>query len=244
MEHTDPSSAITVRGLKISFRTVRSFSFKTIFSKKHNMNRYEALHGVDFDVRRGEILGVIGENGSGKSTLLRALAGIFSPDEGYVDTHGANVSLLAIGVGFQKELTGRENIMLSGLLLGFNKKTIREKTDEIIEFSSLQRVIDSPVSTYSSGMYSKLTFSISSILDTSIILIDEVLSVGDEKFRKKSYKKLRELIEDNSHTVIFVSHSLDKVKLLCDRVIWMDEGKIRRSGNPKAVVAEYEETEI
>ena len=116
--------------------------------------------------------------------------------------------------------------------------------DAIIEFSELGEFIDYPVRTYSSGMYSKLTFSISSILDTSIILIDEVLSVGDEKFRKKSYKKLRELIEDNAHTVIFVSHSLDKVKLLCDRVIWMDEGKIRRSGNPKVVVAEYEETEV
>ena len=201
MEHTDPSSAITVRGLKISYRTVRSFSFKTIFSKKHNMNRYEALHGVDFDVRRGEILGVIGENGSGKSTLLRALAGIFSPDEGYVNTHGANVSLLAIGVGFQKELTGRENIMLSGLLLGFDKKTIREKTDEIIEFSSLQRVIDSPVSTYSSGMYSKLAFSITAVLEPDILLIDEVLSVGDRRFRKKSARRMRELISNADRTV-------------------------------------------
>ena len=241
MEHTDPSSAITVRGLKISFRTVRSFSFKTIFSKKHNMNRYEALHGVDFDVRRGEILGVIGENGSGKSTLLRALAGIFSPDEGYVNTHGANVSLLAIGVGFQKELTGRENIMLSGLLLGFDKKTIREKTDEIIEFSSLQRVIDSPVSTYSSGMYSKLAFSITAVLEPDILLIDEVLSVGDRRFRKKSARRMRELISSADRTVVLVSHNLESIRRLCSRVLWLDAGEVRMIGDTDAVLAAYEE---
>ncbi|MBQ5973202.1 MAG: ABC transporter ATP-binding protein [Oscillospiraceae bacterium] len=241
MEHTDPSSAITVRGLKISYRTVRSFSFKTIFSKKHNMNRYEALHGVDFDVRRGEILGVIGENGSGKSTLLRALAGIFSPDEGYVNTHGANVSLLAIGVGFQKELTGRENIMLSGLLLGFDKKTIREKTDEIIEFSSLQRVIDSPVSTYSSGMYSKLAFSITAVLEPDILLIDEVLSVGDRRFRKKSARRMRELISNADRTVVLVSHNLESIRRLCSRVLWLDAGEVRMIGDTDAVLAAYEE---
>lgn len=140
-------------------------------------------------------MGIIGKNGSGKSTLLRALAGIFSADEGTIDLHGHSVSLLSIGVGFQKKLSGRENILLSGILLGFTETQVREKMDEIIAFSELGDFIDLPVKTYSSGMYSKLAFSITAILETEIMLVDEVLSVGDAKFKKKSFKKIHNLIQ-------------------------------------------------
>lgn len=184
-------NAIEVKDLKIRYRCVNKLSIrKSLFKlKKSKVETFEAIHGISFDVQEGEIMGIIGKNGSGKSTLLRAMAGIFSPDEGTIDLHGHTVSLLSIGVGFQKKLTGRENIILSGMLLGFSEKQVREKMDEIIEFSELGDFIDKPVKTYSSGMYSKLAFSITAVLKTEIMLIDEVLSVGDAKFKKKSYKK-------------------------------------------------------
>lgn len=158
--------------------------------------------------QKGQILGIIGKNGSGKSTLLRALAGIFSPDEGTIETYGNSISLLAIGVGFQKELSGRENIMLSGMLLGFSEQEVREKMPAIIKFAGLGKFIDMPVRTYSSGMYSKLAFSITAILETDIMLIDEVLSVGDQRFKKKSLRKMKSLIADEDRTVVIVSHSM------------------------------------
>ena len=235
--------ALSLEDVHVSYTIMPTFSLRKS-GKRVSRITVNAVNGVSFSLTKGEVVGIIGKNGSGKSTLLQAIAGIISPDSGTIDARGNRVSLMALGNGFHRDLSGRENIILAGMLMGYSKAEVLARMDAIIEFSELGEFIDYPVRTYSSGMYSKLTFSISSILDTSIILIDEVLSVGDEKFRKKSYKKLRELIEDNAHTVIFVSHSLDKVKLLCDRVIWMDEGKIRRSGNPKAVVAEYEETEI
>lgn len=185
-------------------------------------------------------MGIIGKNGSGKSTLLRALAGIFSPDEGTIDLHGHSVSLLSIGVGFQKKLSGRENIYLSGLLLGFTESEIEEKIDSIIEFAELGDFIDRPVKTYSSGMYSKLAFSITAILETDIILVDEILSVGDAKFKKKSYNKMKELIADEHRTVVIVSHSLETLKELCGRVMWLHEGELKMDGAPGDVLREYE----
>lgn len=199
------------------------------------------MRGISFDVKQGEILGITGKNGSGKSTLLRALANIFSADEGSIDLHGHSVSLLAIGVGFKNEMTGRENIMLSGMLLGFSEKEVRERMDEIIDFAGLGKFIDMPVRTYSSGMYSKLAFSITAILETDIMLIDEVLSVGDEKFKKKSYAKMKSLISQRNRTVVIVSHNLKTLEELCDRVMWMHEGKIVKIGEPKEVLQEYRE---
>ena len=199
------------------------------------------MRGISFDVKQGEILGITGKNGSGKSTLLRALANIFSADEGSIDLHGHSVSLLAIGVGFKNEMTGRENIMLSGMLLGFSEKEVRERMDEIIDFAGLGKFIDMPVRTYSSGMYSKLAFSITAILETDIMLIDEVLSVGDEKFKKKSYAKMKSLISQRNRTVVIVSHNLKPLEELCDRVMWMHEGKIVKIGEPKEVLQEYRE---
>ena len=158
-----------------------------------------------------------------------------------IDLHGHSVSLLAIGVGFKNEMTGRENIMLSGMLLGFSEKEVQERMEDIIEFAGLGEFIDMPVRTYSSGMYSKLAFSITAILETDIMLIDEVLSVGDEKFKKKSYEKMKSLISQRNRTVVIVSHSLKTLEELCDRVMWMHEGKIVKIGEPVEVLNEYRE---
>ena len=166
---------------------------------------------------------------------------IFSADEGSIDLHGHSVSLLAIGVGFKNEMTGRENIMLSGMLLGFSEKEVLDRMDDIIEFAGLGEFIDMPVRTYSSGMYSKLAFSITAILETDIMLIDEVLSVGDEKFKKKSYEKMKSLISQRNRTVVIVSHNLKTLEELCDRVMWMHEGKIVKIGEPVEVLNEYRE---
>ena len=235
--------AIEVKDLHISYRCLKSFSVKKSFFKlkKTKPEIYEAVRGVSFKVKKGDILGIVGKNGSGKSTLLRALAGVFSPDSGEIDLHGYTISLLAIGVGFQKALSGRENIYLSGMLLGFSEDQIREKIDEIISFAGLGKFIDMPVQTYSSGMYSKLAFSITAILDTEIILIDEVLSVGDAKFKKKSYKKMKELIMDENRTVIIVSHNSDTIRNLCTSVLWLHEGEVRMMGNTDEVMDAYDE---
>ncbi len=184
---------------------------------------------------------VTGPAGSGKSTTLRALAGIFSPDEGTINTHDNSISLLSIGVGFQSKLTGTENIYLSGLLLGFTEEYIKQKEREIIDFADIGDFINEPVETYSSGMHSKLAFAITAILETDIILIDEVLSVGDAEFREKSYNKMKELINHEERTVVIVSHSLGTIKTLCDEVLWIHEGLVKMHGKPSEVIKAYDE---
>ncbi|MEI3245903.1 MAG: ABC transporter ATP-binding protein [Lachnospiraceae bacterium] len=235
--------AITVKDLKIRYKSVQAYSIKKSLLRMKNAEtkEFEAVRGISFEVKQGEILGITGKNGSGKSTMLRALANIFSADEGSIDLHGHTVSLLAIGVGFMKDLTGRENIMLSGMLLGFTEDQVREKMPEIIDFAGLGKFIDMPVRTYSSGMYSKLAFSITAILETEIMLIDEVLSVGDEKFKKKSYKKMKSLISNRDRTVVIVSHNLATLEELCDRVLWMHDGKKKMLGEPHEVLEKYRE---
>nr|WP_296044968.1 ABC transporter ATP-binding protein [uncultured Blautia sp.] len=233
--------AIEVKDLVISYQNLQKTSIKKnlLHFKRQRADRFVAVKGISFYVREGEILGIIGKNGSGKSTTLNALAGIFSPDSGTIDLHDHSISLLSIGVGFQREMTGRENIVLSGMLLGFSEEQVREKEAEIIEFAELGDFIDKPVRTYSSGMYSKLAFSITAILETDIMLIDEVLSVGDQKFKKKSYNKMRNLISNKDRTVVIVSHSLDTLSKLCDTVMWMHDGQIKRIGEPGPVLEEY-----
>lgn len=236
-------NAIEVSDLSISYRNLKSYSIKkSLLHMKHSKaDVFEAVKHISFTVKRGEILGIIGKNGSGKSTLLKALAGIFSPDSGTIDLKGNSVSLLSIGVGFQRELSGRENILLSGMLLGFSEEEIRDKMPGIIEFAELGDFIDKPVKTYSSGMHSKLAFSITAILETDIMLIDEVLSVGDERFKKKSYNKMKSLISHKDRTVVIVSHSISTLTELCDTVMWMHDGEIKRIGKPDGVLAEYKE---
>ncbi|MCI6034764.1 MAG: ABC transporter ATP-binding protein [Firmicutes bacterium] len=233
---------IQVKDVHIKYKTVQAESIKkSLFSlRKSRMEEFEAVKGVSFNLKKGEIVGLIGRNGSGKSTMLRSIAGIFTPDEGTIDIGDHSISLLSIGVGFQKELTGKENIYLSGLLLGFTEAQIKEKYDEIVAFSGLGKFINSPVSTYSSGMYSKLAFSITAVLETEIMLIDEVLSVGDIAFKKKSFAKMRELISDNERTVMIVSHSIETVRKLCSRVIWLHDGLIRMDGPTEEVLEQYQ----
>lgn len=236
-------SAISVRNVKIMYKWVKAYSIKKnlLKLKKADNQVVEAVKNVSFEVPEGSILGIIGKNGSGKSTMLKALAGIFSADEGEIDLHGHSISLLSIGVGFQKQLTGRENIMLSGMLLGFSEEHVRSKMQEIIDFSEIGKFIDMPVRTYSSGMYSKLAFSITAILETDIMLIDEVLSVGDHKFKKKSFKKMKSLISDSNRTVVIVSHNIDTLRSLCTEVMWMHDGIIKKIGDVNEVLDEYEE---
>lgn len=236
-------NAIEVNNLVVRYKYLNKMSIKkSLFSiKKSNIETFEAVHGISFQVPEGQIMGVVGKNGSGKSTMLKAIAGIFTADEGEIDLHGHSISLLSIGVGFDKRLSGRENIFLSGLLLGFSEKQIKEKMDEIIEFSELGNFIDKPVKTYSSGMYSKLAFSITAILETEIMLIDEVLSVGDAKFKKKSYKKMKSLINQKNRTVIIVSHSSDTLRKLCDIILWLHDGNIKMLGSVEEVLPAYEE---
>lgn len=238
----DKNIAVTVKNLHITYRGLKKTSIRA--SWKHlgdKVELFHALKGVSFEVEEGKILGIIGKNGSGKSTMLRAIAGIFSPDKGKIDLHHHSISLLSIGVGFNRKLTGKENIYLSGMLLGFSEEDIAKKEKEIIAFADIGDFINKPVKTYSSGMYSKLAFAITAILETDIMLIDEVLSVGDAKFKEKSYNKMKELISDDKRTVIIVSHSLGTIKELCDEVLWLNDGEVVMIGKADEVIPKYEE---
>lgn len=232
--------AIEVRNVSIHYRILNNVSVKkTFFKKKKHNEVFKAVKDVSFAVARGEILGIVGKNGSGKSTLLRSVAGVFSPNEGVIDLKGNSVSLMALGVGFKDALSGRENIVLSGMLLGFSEQQIQNKMQEIIDFAELGDFIDKPVRTYSSGMHSKLAFAITVMLETDIMLVDEVLSVGDEHFGKKSHAKMRELITDKNRTVIIVSHNMPMMRELCDRVLWIHEGELKEIGDPNQVINHY-----
>ena len=235
--------AIHIQDLNIHYKELSNYSVKRMLLKGGGKKdkTFHALKGISLDVQKGEILGIIGKNGSGKSTLLNTVGGIFAPDSGEVNLFGQSVSLLSIGVGFQKNMSGRENIILNGLLLGFEEAVVREKMDQIIEFSELGSFIDKPVKTYSKGMYSKLAFSITAFLETDIILIDEVLSVGDEHFKKKSSQKMKELISDENRTVLIVSHSISTLRKLCTKMLWLQEGQIKMLGDTNEVLTAYEE---
>lgn len=234
--------AITVDNLHITYRGLKKTSIRASWKNfGDKIETYEALKGVSFEVEEGKILGIIGQNGAGKSTMLKAIGGIFSPDEGSIDLHGKTISLLSIGVGFNKKLTGKENIYLSGMLLGFTEEQIKEKEKDIINFADIGDFINKPVKTYSSGMYSKLAFAITAILETDITLIDEVLSVGDAKFQEKSYNKMKELISDEHRTVIIVSHSLNTIEELCDEVLWLEKGETVMKGKASEVLPKYKE---
>ena len=197
-----------------------------------------ALDGVSFEIPAGEAFGIIGRNGAGKSTLLRVLARTLRPDGGKVVINGTTSTLLQLGVGFNVELSGRRNIYLGGLAAGLRKSEIDAKMDSIIEYAELGEAIDRPVKTYSSGMFSRLAFAVSMALDPDILLLDEVLAVGDESFREKSMATMQELLA-TSGTIVFVSHSLDTLARFCDRTMWLDEGKVRVIGPAEEVVSQY-----
>lgn len=233
--------ALEVNHVSIDYRNLMHMSMHQSLLQR-GVPRAETIRAVDdisFKVERGKILGIVGRNGSGKTTLLRSIAGIFRPDEGYIDTKGNRVSLMAIGIGFNPNNTGRENILKSGMLLGCSLNYVKEHMNEIIEFSELGDFIERPVRTYSSGMYSKLSFAVTAILDTDIMLVDEILSVGDEHFRQKSYKKMEELMLSN-RTVLIVSHATETLKKFCDKVLWINNGKFVELGDTDEVLTEYD----
>lgn len=235
--------ALTVDHVSIDYRDISHMSLAKSLRKDgvKKAKVFRAVNDVSFQLKQGEILGIVGRNGSGKTTLLRSVAGIFQPDEGIIDTHGNRVSLMAIGIGFNPNNTGRENILKSGMLLGCKLDYIKEHMDEIIEFSELGDFIDRPVRTYSSGMYSKLSFSVTAILDTDIMLVDEVLSVGDEHFRQKSFAKMEELMR-SGRTVLIVSHATNTLKKFCNKVLWINDGKFIQLGDTDEVLEAYEES--
>ncbi len=232
--------ALEVSHVSIDYKNLMHMSLHQSLLNKDikKAETIRAVSDVSFTVGKGEILGIVGRNGSGKTTLLRSIAGIFRPDEGRIDTKGNRVSLMAIGIGFNGNNTGRENILKSGMLLGCRLDYVKAHMDEIIAFSELGEFIDRPVRTYSSGMYSKLSFAVTAILDTDIMLVDEVLSVGDEHFRKKSYQKMKELMMSN-RTVLIVSHATETLKKFCDRVFWIDNGTFMEIGETNEVLEHY-----
>lgn len=217
--------------------SLKDYIFKTI-KREIQYNEFWALKNVSFSVEKGDRVGILGLNGAGKSTLLKVISGVFKPTEGHVDKHGKMVPLLELGAGFDPQYTGKENIYLYGAMLGYTKKFIDSKYDEIVEFSELQKFMDVPVKNYSSGMKSRLGFSIATVVEPKILILDEVLSVGDAKFRKKSEKKIMSMF-DSGVTVLFVSHSLEQVKRLCNKAMILEKGQLIAYGDIDPISEQY-----
>ena len=198
-----------------------------------------ALKDIDLEVYQGEVLGIIGKNGAGKSTLLKLLSKVTKPSTGSIKTKGRIASLLEVGTGFHPELTGRENIFLNGAILGMKKYEIKSKFDEIVDFSGCERYIDTPVKRYSSGMYVRLAFAVAAHLDPEILVVDEVLAVGDAEFQKKAIGKMKDVSEGQGRTVLFVSHNMGSINALCDNCVWMENGRIRETGKSTKIISNY-----
>lgn len=236
-------NAIEIRDMYKSFKvqTDRANTLKSLIVMKRNnkVERHEVLKNINLDIQKGETVCLIGNNGCGKSTLLKLMTKIIYPNKGTVQTSGKIASLLELGAGFHPDFTGRENIYFNSAVFGMNHSQIEKRLDDIIEFSELGNFIDEPIRTYSSGMYMRLAFSIAINVDADILLIDEILAVGDQHFQDKCYAKLRELKEDRDKTIVIVSHSLEVVKNLCSRAIWIYKGNVKLDGDPAYVIAEY-----
>lgn len=216
---------------------VNFFSFKKRKKDKKN-ETFWALNDVSLKVKKGEVVGLIGSNGAGKSTLLKVVSRVMKPTKGKVTVNGDISPMIELGAGFDMNLTARENIYLNGAILGYSKKFLIEKFDEIVEFSELREFLDVPVKNFSSGMIAKLAFSIATIVNPQILIVDEILSVGDIKFQEKSKNKMMEMITGGT-TVLYVSHSIDSIKSLCTKVVWLEHGKIIKMGDPKEICDEY-----
>lgn len=212
----------------------------TALRGKLQYNDFTALEHVSFTVKKGETLGLIGRNGAGKSTLLKVISGILKPTEGSVVCHGNVVPMLELGSGFDMDLNGRENIFLNGAILGYSEEYLKSKYEEIVDFSELGQFIEVPIRNYSSGMLARLAFSVASVVNPEILIVDEILSVGDAGFQEKSRKRMLELMGGGT-TVLFVSHSLDQIREMCGRVIWLKHGQVRDVGKTDEVCDLYEE---
>lgn len=215
-------------------------TFIRLFDKKKRVKKSEfwALKNVSFEVEAGDVVGIIGSNGAGKSTLLKVVSGVMKPTKGHVEVDGVISPMIELGAGFDPDLTARENIYLNGAILGYSEAFLNEKFDEIVEFSELSEFLDVPVKNFSSGMVAKLAFSISTIVDPEILIVDEILSVGDIKFQEKSKNKMISMIKGGT-TVLYVSHSMESIIELCNKVIWLDHGEIVMQGETKKVCDAY-----
>lgn len=226
-----------------TLRDVVSRKAKKIIGLKKNLQKskeeFWALKDLNFEIKKGEAVGIIGRNGAGKSTLLKILSRITEPTEGRIEIYGRIASLLEVGTGFHPELTGRENIFLNGAILGMSRIEIRKKFDEIVEFSGVEKFMDTPVKRYSSGMYVRLAFAVAAHLEPEILVVDEVLAVGDAEFQKKCLGKMDEVSRNEGRTVLFVSHHMSSVLQLCNKCIWLSDGRIMRDNGTKEVVFEY-----
>ena len=218
--------------------SLKDYVLKSI-TRQMKFDEFWALKDINFTLKKGDRIGILGTKGAGKSTLLKVMAGVFKPTEGKVVRNGRIVPLLELGAGFDKEYTGRENIYLYGAVLGYSKEFIDSKFEEIVKFSGLRKFLDVPLKNYSSGMKSRLGFSIATIVEPEILILDEVLSVGDAKFRKKSEKKILSMM-DKGVTVLFVSHSLAQVQRICNKAMILENGTIRNIGDVDEIAAEYE----
>lgn len=228
----------TFREMMASTLTAPFRKFRRLGGTDHRQERFWALKDINFDVQPGEVVGIIGRNGAGKSTLLKILSRITEPTEGKVITRGRVASLLEVGTGFHPELTGRENIYLNGAILGMSRREIQQKFDEIVEFAEVNRFIDTPVKRYSSGMFVRLAFSVAAHLEPEILLVDEVLAVGDAQFQKKCLGKLGK-VSGEGRTILFVSHNMTAIRSLCAKVIWLDDGKVKEISDPSNVINNY-----
>lgn len=238
------SPMIEVKNVKMKFKMSDEplNSLKEIFTKavtgKLKFNEFLAMNGVTFNVEKGETLGLIGSNGAGKSTTLKVISGILKPTEGKVIVRGNIVPMLELGAGFDLELTGKENIYLNGAILGYTKEYLESKYEEIVDFAEIREFIDMPIRNYSSGMMARLAFSIASVVQPEILIVDEILAVGDVKFQEKSFKRMQELMSGGA-TVLFVSHDLEKIEEMCDHVVWLEKGQVKQYGTAKEVCKAY-----
>ncbi len=239
MEKIIEASHISM-GFKMDLNRVTSLKewVVTWLTGHRSYQTFWALNDVSFEVYRGEVVGIIGRNGSGKSTLLKIISGLFRPTKGTVQVNGSIVPMLELGSGFDPELTGRENVYLNGAILGYSESFLKERFPDILAFSELGDFIDMPLKTYSSGMMMRLAFSVATIVQPEILIVDEILAVGDEAFQKKSRAKMMELMGGGT-TVLYVSHSLDQIRELCSRVIWLDSGKVVMQGPAQEVCDAY-----
>lgn len=236
---------ITVDDVSMHFRmdknrttSLKEWVVNRLRGKQH-YEEFTALDHVNFEVERGEILGIIGRNGAGKSTLLKVISGIYRPTSGKVITSGRVAPMLELGSGFDPELSGRDNVFLNGAILGFSEDFLKSKYDEIVDFAELGEFIDMPIKTYSSGMLARLAFSVATMIVPEILIVDEILSVGDAQFQEKSYKRMMELMSGGT-TVLFVSHSLGQIRKMCNRALWLEHGSVRMVGETQLVCDQYE----
>ena len=239
---TKNNIAIEVKNVTKSFKLfydkASTLKEKMVFWNRKKSEMREVLKDINLEIKKGETVALIGTNGSGKSTLLKLMTKIIYPTKGSVVTHGKLTSLLELGAGFHPDFTGRENIYFNASIFGLTREEIERRVDDIIKFSELEDFIDSPIRTYSSGMYMRLAFSVAINVDADILLIDEILAVGDQHFQEKCFEKLEELKESDK-TIVIVTHSLEQVKKLCTRAIWIYDGEVQMDGKPDEVIEKY-----